>query len=111
MSSALFSNAVPLAQLSYAAASFTNSYTLIGTFTGPLISMTIVSTLDQPVQLSFDGVVDHVAVPAGSTVPVCIAFNFKDNHTVLRTVSISGKEIGNPTTGSLYISGFSATIP
>lgn len=111
MSSELFSNAVPVAQLSYGASSFTSSYTAIGTFSAPLISMTIVSTLDEAVQLSFDGVVDHVAVPAGDTVPVCIPFNFKDNHTILRTVSVFGKEIGNPTVGSLYISGFSATIP
>lgn len=111
MSSALFSNAVPLAQLTYPAASFTSSYTLIGTFTGPLVWGMIMSTLDQPVQLSFNGSTDNIAVPAGNTVPVFIPINFKDNHTLLTTVSVFGKEIGNPTTGSLYFCGLSATIP
>lgn len=111
MSSAQFSNATPLTQLAYAAASFTSSYTLIGKFTSPIVFGFIVSTLDTAVQLSLDGTNDHIAVPAGSTVPVCIPLNFKDNHAILAQNSFYGKEIGNPTTGSLYICGFSATIP
>ncbi len=111
MSSSQFSNAVPVAQLTYAAASFTSSYTAIGSFSAPLVWGMIMSTLDQAVQLSFDGLVDHIAVPAGSTTPVFIPISFKDNHCILSKVSVFGKEIGNPTTGSLYFCGFSATIP
>lgn len=111
MSSSQFSNAVPLTQLSYAAASFTSSYTTIGSFTSAPVSILIVSTLDQPVQLSLDGTNDHIVVPAGATTPVFIRFDFKNNHSILSKKSFWGKEIGDPTTGSLYICGFSATIP
>lgn len=111
MGSMWITNAVPLTQVSVAAASISGTYSIAGTFTAPVIMMMIVSTLDQPVQVSFDGVHDHVAVPAGSTVPVFMPFNFKDNCSVLPTPSISVKEIGNPTTGSLYVSAFSAQTP
>lgn len=104
------SKAIPMTQLSVAAAAITSSYTLVGTFSSWMNFGFIVSTLDQPVQISFDGINDHVAVPAGSTVPVCIPLNFKDNLMSLPTPSISVKEIGNPTTGSLYIGGFTSLI-
>jgi len=110
MGSLFVSNAIPMTQLSVAAASITPSYTVVGTFSAPLVYGFIVSTLDQPVQLSFDGVNDHIAVPAGNTVPVCIPLNFKDNLTILPKPSVSVKEIGNPTTGNLYICGFSSSV-
>lgn len=111
MGSILVTNAIPLTQIAYAAASITSSYTVAGTFTSPVVMMMVMSTLDQPVQISFDGVHDHLAVPAGSTVPVFIRLDFKDNRTVLPNPIIAVKEIGNPTTGSLYVCAFSATIP
>lgn len=109
--SALVSNAIPLTQIAYAAASITSSYTVAGTFSSPLVDLTIISTLDQPVQVSFDGSHDHIAVPAGSTVPVFMPISFKAFNTVMPKPTISVKEIGNPTTGSIYFCGFSATFP
>lgn len=106
-----FSRAVPLTQLSIAAASIGATYSAIGSFSSPIELLMITSTLDQPVQLSFDGINDHIAVPAGSTVPVFIELNFKNNCMVLGASGVSVKEIGNPASGSLFISAFSATTP
>ncbi len=111
MASILASNAIPMTQLSVAAASITNSYTVVGQFSAGLVLGYIISTLDQPVQLSFDGANDHIAVPAGSTVPVFMELDFKSNLTILPRPIIAVKEIGNPTTGSLYICGFTAQTP
>ncbi len=111
MASLQASNAIWLTQLTVAAASITSSYTAVGQFTGPLVDGYVISTLDQPVQLSFDGIHDHLAVPAGSTVPVFMPLNFKANLTALPASGISVKEIGNPTTGSLYICGYTAQVP
>lgn len=111
MASIQASKAIPVAQVAYAASSITSTYTVAGTFTKPLVWAMIMSTLDQPVQISFDGVADHIAVPAGSTVPVFIPIDFKAFLTVLPNPIIAVKEIGNPTTGSLYICGFSADMP
>ncbi len=112
MGSLQASNAVPLAQLSVAAASITSSYTSMGVFSSPVVFGMIVSTLDQPVQLSFNGgVSDTIAVPAGSTVPVFIPLDFKSNLTSLPATAVAVKEIGNPTTGNLYVCGFGASTP
>jgi len=111
MGSLWVTNAVPLTQIAYAAASITASYTVAGSFTSPVVQMLIVSTLDAAVQVSFDGVNDHVAVPAGSAVPVFMNFDFKANRAVLPDPVIAVKEIGNPTTGSLYVCAFSAQTP
>lgn len=111
MASIQASNASWLAQLTVAAASISASYTVVGKFTGPLVDGYVISTLDQPVQLSFDGTTDHLAVPAGNTVPVFMPLNFKANLTVMPTPVVAVKEIGNPTTGSLYICGYTAQVP
>lgn len=93
--------AKPLAQRSAAAASITASYTRVGTLFGEaVILLIIVSTLDQTVQISLDGVTDFIPVVAGST----IVLDLKSNFCALggyRAVYV--KEIGNPTTGSLYV--------
>jgi len=111
MSSIQASTAIPQTQLTILGTNITAGYVLVGTFTAPIELATIVSNMDQAVQLSFDGVNDHIAVPIGSTVPVIIPLNFKANLMVLAQISVFAKRIGTPTTGSLYISGFSATIP
>lgn len=96
--------AVPLTQRTAAAAAITNSYTLVGTiFSKPVIELTIVSTLDQAVQLSLDGTNDWCPIPAGATMIV----DLKSNGLCLegwRGVYV--KEIGNPASGTLYITGF-----
>lgn len=110
MPSLLASKAIPLTQIAYAAASITSSYTIAGTFSSGVEVMYIISTLDQPVQISFDGVNDHIAVPAGNTVPVYMPLNFKDNKMVLPNPIIAVKEIGDPMTGSLYVCAFTAQL-
>ena len=111
MGSLWVTNAVPLTQIAYAAASITATYSVAGQFTSGVTMMMVMSTLDAAVQISFDGVNDHLAVPAGSAVPVFIRLDFKDNHSVLPNPIIAVKEIGNPGTGSLYVCAFSAQTP
>ena len=110
MPSLLTSPAIPETQLSVAAASITASYTVVGSFTAPIVMGWIISTLDQAVQLSLDGVHDHIAVPIGNTTPAVIPLDLKTNRLVLGNPSFSVKRIGTPTTGSLYICGFSAAF-
>ncbi len=95
-----------LPQISYAAASITASYTGAGSFASGIACISIVSTLDAAVQISFDGVNDHVAVPAGSAEPVYITFNFAANRSAFNPTGVFVKRIGTPTTGSLYVSAF-----
>lgn len=94
----------PIAQKSVAAASITASYTLVvAIFGSPLVWLCITSTLDQDVQISLDGSVDFIPIVAGGR----LVIDEKTNGIVLagwRGVYV--KEIGNPTTGSLYVSGF-----
>lgn len=111
MASIQASNGIPLTQLTVAAAAIGATYTVVGTFTSPVVMAFVISTLDQPVQLSFNGVNDHLAVPAGSTVPVFMPLDFKSNLILLANPTVSVKEIGNPTTGNLYICAFSAATP
>ena len=106
--SALSSNylpAQPLAQRTVAAASIGASYALVGALFGQgIVQLSIISTLDQPVLVSFDGVTDHVTVPAGNTVPVYFSFDFKSNGIALQgNYGIYVKEVVNPTTGSLSV--------
>lgn len=96
--------AVPLAQLSAAAAAITASYTQVGSNFGRGVSFLIlVSTLDAAVQLSFDGVTDHIALNAGATIYI----NLLAGEMLLPGhFGIYVKEIGNPTSGSLYVNAF-----
>ncbi len=97
--------AVPLVQRVIAAASIGSSYTVVGsTFGRGVTLLIIISTLDQDVQLSLDGTNDWVPLVASGT----LVLDEKTNGGVLagwRGVYV--KEIGNPTTGSLYVGGFS----
>lgn len=94
--------AVPQAQRSIAAASIGGSYTLVGTiFTTNVVLLIIVSTLDQHVQISLDGVNDFMPVLSGSA----IVLDFKSDGAPLSgNYGVYVKEIGNPTTGNLYVS-------
>ena len=97
-----FREAHPLAQRVAAAAAITTSYTLVGTVFGEgVVTLIIVSTLDQTVQLSLDGVADFMPLVAGAT----LIIDFKSNQIALAGYrGVYVKEIGNPTTGSLYVS-------
>lgn len=96
--------AVPIAQKSIAAASIIATYTIVGSiFSNPVVLLMIVSTLDQPVQLSWDGVNDHVPLLAGGT----LVLDFRSDEIAFPgNLGVYVKEIGNPTTGSLYVSAF-----
>lgn len=109
MSTLLVTHATPLPQVAYAAASILAGYTPAGSFSQGVQFMTIVSTLDAAVNVSFDGVHDHIAVPAGNTVPVCIPLDFAANLTVLQAAPIFVKRIGVPGSGNIYFSAFGRT--
>lgn len=109
--STLVSKAIPLTQIAYGFASITSSYTVAGNFTAPVVYLVFISTLNAAVQVSFDGVNDHVVIPAGNTTPVYFPIDFKTNLIVLPNPSISVKQVGSPSSGSLYVTAFSAVIP
>lgn len=100
-------NALPIAQKTVAAAGISGTYAIVGSgFTLPMLMIVIVSTLDQDVQFSWDGVVDAFPVRAGAA----IVLDFKsDNIPLPAQYAPYVKEIGNPTTGSLYVGGFSTS--
>ena len=111
MSSPAVSRAIPVTQLALGEASMGAAYVLVGTFLVPLEIVIITSTLDAAVQVSFDGVHDHIPMGIGSTVPSQVTLNFKANRTNFAPVSVFVKNIGTPSAGSLFVSGFSALIP
>lgn len=96
--------AVPVAQKSAAAAAIGATYTIVGSiFSNPIVMLVIVSSLDQPVQLSWDGVTDHMPLLAGGT----IVLDFRSDEIAFPgNLGVYVKEIGNPTTGNLYVSAF-----
>ena len=99
--------AVPLAQRSLAAASIVAGYTIVGSvFSEPICCMIIVSTLDEDVQVSWDGTTDHIVIASGATVII----DFKSDSIVFPgNLGVYAKDLGNPTTGSLYVSTFSTS--
>jgi len=98
-------NAVPLVQRSIAAAGISTSYAIVGSqFAAPVVWLGIVSTLDQTVQISFNGVDDWLPIVAGGL----LVIDLKSDNIVLSGIkAVYVKEIGNPTSGSLYVGGFS----
>lgn len=95
--------AVPLVQRVAAAAAITTSYTLVGSiFSSPVLTLIIYSSLDQTVQLSLDGTNDFIPVPSGATMVLDVRTN---NVALAGWRGVYVKEIGNPTTGSLYVGG------
>lgn len=99
-------NALPIAQKVIAAASVGATYTIVGSgFTSPMLAVLIVSTLDEDVQFSWDGVVDAFPIVSGAT----IVLDFKsDNIPLPAQYAPYVKQIGVPTTGSLYVGGFTS---
>jgi len=112
MASLIPSNAIPLPQISIAFGSVGASYVLVGTFASPVEIMYFASTFDKIVQISFDGVHDHLVVNTIATTPVPQEINFKANRMVLPAGSVFIKQISSaPGSGNLYISAFTAKIP
>ena len=96
--------AEPLVQRSIAAGSIGASYSIVGSiFSDPVVCLIIVSTLNGAVQISLDGTNHFLPIPAGGT----LIIDEKTNGIVLagwRGVYV--QDLDNPTTGSLYVSGF-----
>ncbi len=94
--------AKPLPQKSIAFGAVTSSYVLVGSlFQEGIITLILVSTFDETVQISLDGVVDFMPMIAGGT----FVLDMKANKAALggyRGVYV--KQIGDPTEGSLYVS-------
>ena len=111
MSSTWISNAVPLPQLAVVYSGISASYSNIGQFTAPVEIMIFVSTLDAAVTISFDGINDHITIPAGSTNTVIYELNLKANRMHLPNPSCLVKQVTALSSGNLYINAFSATIP
>ncbi len=95
---------IPITQKTIAAAAISTTYAIVGSaFSSPPVLIVIISTLDQAVQLSWDGVNDHLAIVAGSTIVLDLK---SDGICLAAGYAPFVKEIGNPTTGNLYICGF-----
>jgi hypothetical protein len=115
MATLLATNAIPLPQITIGFAAIGATLTFVGSFTQAIELMTIVSTLNQPVALSFDGVNIHATIPPGSTSTSITQYNFKGNLIVLPVYncSVYAEQTGGtaPTAGNLYINAFSAANP
>jgi hypothetical protein len=97
--------AIGLPQGSIAAASVTSSYQLVGVIFGsPVLQLWIYNSMDQDVQISWDGVNDRLVLPSGGTYITdahANCFILPGNQGVyIKTLTAS------PTTGSLYCGGF-----
>jgi len=110
MPSLLPFNAVPLTQITLAHGSISGTYALVGTFSASLELLSIVSTLDAAVILSFDGVNDHLTVPAGNSSPSIIVLPFKACRLTLPTPTVYVKQVAGVSAGSIYLSGFNALL-
>lgn len=97
-------NAAPITQKVIAASSIIVDYVLVGSiFSLPVVMVIIISTLDQPIQFSWDGINDAFPVLARAT----IVLDLKSDGSPLPSYYAPYvKRIGTPTTGSLYVGGF-----
>jgi hypothetical protein len=98
--------AVPFPQVSIAEASIGASYVAVGgsLFNTPMLIVIIVSTLNDTVQWSWDGVNPAFPVVAGATIIIDMK---SDNIPLPGSYGPFVKLIGTPNTGSLYVGGFS----
>lgn len=94
---------------SLAAASVVGTYVAIGTaFEHPSRILLVQNLTDQTVAFSFDGIDDHFVLPANGF----LLTDFTANKThqmgafLAQGTIIYVKEVGNPTTGSVYVSTF-----
>lgn len=88
------------------------SYTAVGSaFLHPISILYILNSTNESVWISFDGVVDHAPIPAGSFLLLDLTTNkanaigvFVEKGTQMYTKRLSGA----PTSGAVYISSFYA---
>lgn len=99
--SPVFRQASIIPQSSVAAGSITGSYTLVGTlFEQGVICLILYSSLNAAVQLSLDGSVDFIPMPAGGTLIIDIK---SDQAAFGGWRGVYVKTLGSPSTGSLYV--------
>ena len=88
-----------------------SDYTAVGPITTrPNCTAVFQNLTDQPIMLSFDGVVDHIPFNAGSAFTYDITTNkaVPDGLFISVGTQFYVKQIGVPTTGNFYISLFYA---
>jgi len=107
----LGSRILPEAQRAAAAVAITPSYSAIGTaLLEPAVFVMFVNGTDEDVQISLDGVNDAFPLLAGAA----FVFDISSDKVAERGLFISRgtifyvKEIGVPTTGSVYVSAWYA---
>ena len=88
-----------IAQLTVANAAVTSGYTLVGYAASGAGIMNIVNNLDQGVQISFDGVHDHLVVLKQTTLPLNLRTNFM---ALQASTPIYMKYLSAPSSGSIY---------
>lgn len=96
--------AIPLIQRTLAAGSIGANYSLVGSiFSTPVVLLIVVSTLDEDVQLSLDGSTDFIPLVSRGL----MVLDEKTNGIVLSgEKGVYVKRIGTPTSGSIYVGGF-----
>jgi len=95
---------IVLAQRSILYSAITSSYQLIGAvFAAPLVQLIIVSTLNDVVQFSWDGITPAFPITAGATIILDVK---SDGIIVNANDGCYVKTLGTPSSGSLYFGGF-----
>ena len=85
------------------------SYVAVGSgFEKPAVIVKIQNNTDADMYFSFDGVVDHLMVPAETTDVYDIGTNKRNNNGLVfaQGTVVYVKRLGTPTTGSVYVSMF-----
>ncbi len=104
---------LPEAVRTVAAAGISGTYAGIGTpLANPSRIILIQNFTDEAVMISFDGITDHLPVAAEGFVLLDVTANktATQGFYIAEGTRFYVKEIGNPTTGSVYISTFYGVV-
>jgi len=85
------------------------AYTAVGaSMDNPIRIFFLQNWTDESLMFSFDGVNDHLPLPAGGFIVIDVTANksLPEGFYIAEGDSIYVKEIGTPTTGSVYLSVF-----
>lgn len=104
------SSAIPQPALSIAFGSVTDVYQSIGQFKAPIQYMIIISNMSAECDVSFDGVNLHVPVPTGTDNLMVIYLPFRSNLMSLPDPYVYVKSSNSPSSGTLWVCGFSSTV-
>lgn len=100
---------VPEPIQSLAAASVLGTYVLLGTLHNPSRILQLQNLTDQQVMFSFNGVDDHVTLPSSAFILLDLTANRTNvgvSANVAQGTKIYVKQVGVPTTGSVYLTTF-----